>query len=257
MYNNQKLAEKLLSQEATRRVSNQLDQVEEINIEVQTDLLKICQGQIDAVSLAGQGIVVQKQIRLQEINLQTDSIAINLLSMIFGKITLAEPVNALARIVLTESDINRAISSKLIRNLVKTWQLNVAEEIIGLELQQMQISLQNDSQIECQGKVLIKEKGKNQTLGYTATIYTPFNSQSTVIRKFYCTEEEGISVEFVLAFMQSVKSILNLSHFQGENMAFTIKDITVENRKLILMIEAQIKQIPSLDTDFLVDTEKL
>jgi hypothetical protein len=243
---NSKLEEKLLSQEATRRLSSQLEEVEQIEIEVQTDLLKIFQGQVDAVSLAGQGLVMQQQIRVQEINLQTDSIAVNLFSAIFGQIKLNAPVNVVANIVLTEADINRALASKLIRNLVKDWVLNVQGELVNLELQQMQISLPDNKQVECQGKILVKEQDGNQLLDYTTIIYPPPNSQSTLLKNFSCTEGKGISVELVLAFIQKLKEMVNLSCFEWEEMKFNLKNITVQKGKLILVVEAEVKQIPAL-----------
>ncbi|HLO86607.1 MAG TPA: DUF2993 domain-containing protein [Nostocaceae cyanobacterium] len=243
---NPKLEEKLLSQEATRRISSQLEEVEQIQIEVQTDLLKIFQGQVDAVSLTGQGLVMQQQIRVQEINLQTDSIAVNLVSAIFGQIKLNTPVNVVANIVLTETDINHALSSKLIRNLVKDWVLDVQGELINLELQQMQISLPNHSQIECQGKILVKEQDGNQLLDYTAIIYPPPNSQSTLLKNFSCIEGTGISVELILALIQKLKEIVNLSYFEWEEMKFNLKNLTVQKGKLLLVVEAEVKQIPAL-----------
>jgi len=50
---------------------------------------------------------MQKDIRVQEMELHADSIAINPLSA-FGQIELNQPVDATARLVLTEPDINRA-----------------------------------------------------------------------------------------------------------------------------------------------------
>jgi hypothetical protein len=243
---NPKLEEKLISQEATRRISSRLEEVEQIQIEVQTDLLKIFQGQVDAVSLTGQGLVMQQQIRVQEINLQTDSIAVNIVSAIFGQIKLNTPVNVLANIVLTEADINHALASKLIHNLVKDWVLDVQGEFVNLELQQMQIYLPDDNQIECQGKILVKEQDGNQLLDYTTIIYPPPNSQSTLLKNFSCTEGKGISVELVLAFIQKLKEMVNLSAFTWEKMKFYLKNITVQKGKLLLVIEAEIKQIPAL-----------
>ena len=72
----QRLEEQLLSQSAENIVSDRLDSVEKIDVDVQTDLLKMVQGQVDGVSFAGQGLVM-KGIRVQEIKLQTDSVDIN------------------------------------------------------------------------------------------------------------------------------------------------------------------------------------
>ncbi|MEH2136047.1 LmeA family phospholipid-binding protein [Nostoc sp.] len=101
MPDEQRLEEGFISQEAEKRISEKLDGAEKIEIDVQTDLLKIVQGQADGVSFAGKGLMIQEDIRIQEIKLQTDSININPLSALFGQIELSEAVNATARIILT------------------------------------------------------------------------------------------------------------------------------------------------------------
>src|SRR5690242_10505338 len=99
MPDQRRLEEHILAQAAEKTLSNQLDEVEQINVDVHTDLLKVAQGQVEEITLSGQGLVLQKDIRVQEIKVKTDSIAINPLSAIFGQIELNEPVNAIARIV--------------------------------------------------------------------------------------------------------------------------------------------------------------
>ncbi len=92
MSQERKTEENLLFQAAENTLSHQLDQAEKIDVDVQTDLLKIVQGQADTVSLAGEGLEVQ-EVRIQEIQVQTDQISINPLSAIFGQIELEQPVN--------------------------------------------------------------------------------------------------------------------------------------------------------------------
>ncbi|WP_228371774.1 DUF2993 domain-containing protein [Trichormus azollae] len=146
-----KLEDQFLCQEAARSLSEPLEEVEQINVEVQTDIGKIFQGRVDGVSLAGQGWVVQKKIRIQEINLQTDNIIVDPLSVILGQIKLNTPVNANIRIVLTEADINYALTSDMISGLVKKFRLNVDGEIVSFEPSEMQILLTGDGKLEFQG----------------------------------------------------------------------------------------------------------
>ena len=132
MPDEQRLEEQLLSQGAGKMISNQLDKLEKVDVDVQTDLFKLIQGQVDGVSLSGEGLELQ-DIRVQEITLQTDNIAINPLSALFGQIELSQPVNATVRIVLTEEDINRALSSDAILSQMPTYELNVDGENCQLE----------------------------------------------------------------------------------------------------------------------------
>ncbi|MCC5617535.1 DUF2993 domain-containing protein [Nostoc sp. CHAB 5836] len=242
-----RLEEQFLSQEAERRISDKLDEVEKIEIDVQTDLLKIVQGQADGVSVTGQGLVIQEGIRVQEIKLQTDSIAINPFSAIFGRIELNEPVNAIARIILTEVDINVALASDLVRSQMQNLQLNVDGEIVSFEPQQIQVFLPGNGKMEFRGKVLLKEMGNTRPFAYTAIARPQTHSQPAMLESFNCTEGGGISIELVTALMQKAKELMNIPYFQWEDMAFNIKDIKVEIGNLIVMVETKVKQIPSSD----------
>ncbi|MBD2516151.1 DUF2993 domain-containing protein [Nostoc sp. FACHB-973] len=242
-----RLEEQLLSQEAERRISEKLDEVEEIEIDIQTDLLKIVQGQADGVSVAGEGLVIQQDIRVEKITLQTDGIDINPLSALFGEIKLNQPVNAIAKMTLTEADINRALSSEFIRKQMQNFELNVDGEIVSFEPQQIQVFLPGAGKIEFRGKVLLKEMGNTRPLAYTAIARPRTHSQPAMLESFNCTEGEGVSIEIITAFMQKAKYLISIPYFTWEDMMFRIKDLKVEIGNLILMVEAQVKQIPSSD----------
>lgn len=77
MHDEPRLEEQALNMAAEIGISTQVDEAEKINVDVQTDLLKVIQGQADSVAIAGKGVVIQEDIRVQEMELQTDSIAIN------------------------------------------------------------------------------------------------------------------------------------------------------------------------------------
>ncbi len=237
--------EKIISQEAEKRISEKLDKVEQIDIDVQTDLLKIVQGQADGVSVTGQGFVIQEGIRVQEIKLQTESIAINPFSAIFGQIELNEPVNAIARIIVTEVDINHALTSDLIRSQMQKLELDVDGEIVSFEPQKIQVFLPGDGKIECRGRVLLEENGNTRPFAYTAIVRPRTNSQPAMLESFNCTEGGGISIELVTALMHKAKELMSLPYFKWEDIAFSIKDIKVEIGSLILLVETKVTQIPS------------
>ncbi|OUL26351.1 hypothetical protein BV378_13095 [Nostoc sp. RF31YmG] len=247
MPDKERLEEHILSQAAENRLSNELDEVENINVAVQTDLLKIVQGQVDEVSLTGQGLVFQKDIRVQEIKVKTDSVAVNPLSAILGQIELNEPVNAIARIVMTVADINQALSSDLIRNQSQKWDLNVDGEIVSFNLQEIQVSLPGSGTIEFKGKFLLNEMNNNRLIGFTARIKPFTHSQPLLLESFYCTQGDGLSVNLMAAFMQKIKEMLQLPYLEWQDMLLSIKDMKVNQDNIIMLVRAHVKQIPSTD----------
>ncbi|MCC5643147.1 DUF2993 domain-containing protein [Nostoc sp. CHAB 5824] len=246
MQDEHNLEEKILSQGAEIMVSQGLDKVEKIDINVQSDLFKIVQGQADGVSFAGEGLVIQEDIRVQEIKLQTDSIDINPLTALFGQIELNQPVNATVRVVLTESDINRALASDFVRSKLQKFELKVDDEVVSFEAKQIQVFLPGEGKIAFQGMVLLHEVDKTRQLSFTAMVRPRTHSQPIMLESFNYNEGEGISLEIVVALMQKVKELVNSPYLEFEDTVFSVKNLEVEKDRVILLIETKLSQIPSL-----------
>ncbi|MBE9006970.1 DUF2993 domain-containing protein [Fortiea sp. LEGE XX443] len=244
-----RLEENLLSQEAERRLSNQLDEAEHIDVDVHTDLFKIVQGQADAVSVSGQGLVIKENIRVQEIKLQTDSIAVNPLSAIFGQIELNKPVNAIARIILTESDINQALNSDLVRSYAKKYDLDVEGEMISFGIQDMQLFLPGDGKIKFQGTLQLEEKRNTRLLSFIARFCPRTHTQPIMLESFDCTQGNGVSLELIVAVMQKLKKLVNLPYFTWEGTKLKIISLEVKQQNMIVFIETQVRQIPPAFTE--------
>lgn len=246
MQDEQRLEEQAVSKAAEMQLSSQLDQAEKINVDVQTDLWKLIQGQADGVSFSGKGLVVQKDIRLEELVLQTDKVDINLFSALFGEIELNQPVKSIARVVLKEADINRALTSNYIRSKIPTFDLNVDGEIVSLKPQQIQIFLPGDGKIKCNGTVLIQEKGNTRSLSFTAMIRPRTQTQPVIFESFNCIQGDGISLEIMAALINKVKELMNLPYIQFDSMALQIKNMEVQKESIKTWVETYIKQIPTM-----------
>lgn len=241
------LEEQALSQAAEITISTQLDEVENINVDVRTNLLKMVQGQADSVSVSGQGLVMQKDIRVHDIKLHTNSIAIDLLSAIFGQIELNQPIEATARLVLTEPDINRAINSDYIRTKFPSLELNVDGQTVTVEPKQLAVHLPGGSKIRLNGAIVLHEIGKTWQLGFTGVIGRGTMKQPLLLEAFHCTEGLGISLELAIAFLKKAKELMNSPYFELEGMALRIKRLEVGEGYLTLYTEAYVRQIPELD----------
>ncbi|PMB50387.1 hypothetical protein CEN39_18850, partial [Fischerella thermalis CCMEE 5201] len=206
MSQERKIEENLLSQAAENTLSHQLDQAEKIDVDVQTDLLKIVQGQADTVSLAGEGLEVQ-EVRIQEIQVQTDQISINPLSAIFGQIELEQPVNTKARVVLKEADVNHALTSDFVRSKLRPFDLNVDGKTVKLQSQKIQLSLPGDGKIQIDGIVRIQEQAHTSQVGFRSMFSPRTLNKPILMESFNCTQGEGISLNIVVALMNKIKEL--------------------------------------------------
>lgn len=241
-----RMEEQMLSQAAEIGLSTQLDAVERIEVDVQTDLLKMAQGKADAVSMTGQGLVVQKDIRLQEVEVHTSRINIDWLSAIFGEVELHQPTDATVRVLLTEADINRAMNSKYIRSKMRPIELCVENQPVMIEMQQMELQLPGSGRMLFSGSMLICEPQKTRQVSFTASGRPRTDNQPVLIERFQCTDGQGIPLELAVVFMEKASELVNLPYFELEGTAFRINSMEVQKGSLALEVEAHIQQFPSL-----------
>jgi hypothetical protein len=241
------LEEQALSQAAEMTIAAQLDEVESLDVDVRTDLLKMVQGQVDSVSIAAQGVVMQKDIRVQEMELHTDSIALDLLSAIFGQLELDKPVDATARVVVTERDINRALKSDYLQSKLQSLELNVEGLILTLEPQQLKIYLPGGGKVEFRGTILLQEIGITRRIGFTSVIRPPIMKQPLLLEAFHCTTEEGISLELAIALLNKAREMMSLPYLELEGMAFRLKQMDVQEGSVTLYTEAYVRQLPAVN----------
>ncbi|MBD0364394.1 MAG: LmeA family phospholipid-binding protein, partial [Coleofasciculus sp. C3-bin4] len=65
------IGEQALSKAAEVALSSQLDEAESLEVDIRTDPLKLIQGELDSVKIQGEGLVMQKDLRAQELQVRT------------------------------------------------------------------------------------------------------------------------------------------------------------------------------------------
>lgn len=239
----------MLSQAVETQLSSQLDEVEKIIVDVRTDLGKMVQGKADSVAVAGSGLTMQKDIRVQDILIYADRLSINPLSAIFGEIKLNQPLDTIFRVVLTEEDINRALNSDYVKAKLSPLELSVDGQIVPVELQlPLSLHLPEGGKMQFSANMLVHEPGNTQQLGFTASFFPRTHEHPVLLEEFRCTPGKGISVELTAAFMQKLKEVVNLPYFQVEGMKIRIQELSVQEGSLTLIAEARVYQMPSVES---------
>lgn len=245
MHNEQRLEEQAIAKAAEMQLSSRLDAAEKIDVDIQTDLLKVILGHVDSVEIAGRGLVLQKDIRLQEMEVQTDSVDINPLSVLFGEVELNKPIDANIRIVVTQADLNRALNSDYILSKAKNLKLNVDGQTVTLDMQQMELRLPDGEEMLFSGKSLIHESGNTQPLSFTAKCRPRTNQHPILLEEFQCNEGHSISLDVTVAMMQKIKELTTLPYFNFQGTRVSIQEMEVQTGRIVLQIQAHIIKLPS------------
>ncbi len=239
------LGEQALNKAAEVGLSSQLDEVENLDVDIKTDPLKLLQGQVDAVTIEGKGLVMQKDLRMEELDMQMTSVAINPLSVAFGKIELTKPTQANAEVILTEADINRAFNSEYVRSQLQSQKIHINGQLRSIEPQSVDFRLPGDGKVALKANIKLVETGENQQVAFSAVPCISANGKTVSLENVEYGESEEISPELTKSLIDQTSELLNLSNFDLEGMSLQVKQLKLEVGKLTLQAEAYVEKIPS------------
>ncbi|MBD2022642.1 DUF2993 domain-containing protein [Leptolyngbya sp. FACHB-36] len=238
------LGDQAISKVAEVGLSSQLDEVENLDVSVETDPLKLMTGAVDSVSVKGEGLVMQKDLRVEEMHLKTNSIAINPLSMAFGKIELTHPTDAETHVVLTEGDINRAFNSDFVRDKMQNLQIHVNGELVTVNTQDVGFRLPGSGKVGLSTSVILPS-GETKRVSFTAVPRVSANGQAIALENVEYVEGQELSSELTDALLKQASDLLDLSNFELQGMSLRLKSLDAQAGKLVLQAEAHISQFPS------------
>lgn len=239
------LGEQALNKAAEIGLSSQLDEVENLDVDVKTDPLKLLGGEVDAVKIKGEGLVMQKDLRVEELQMQTGSVAINPLSATFGKIELTKPTKGSTRVVLIEEDINRAFNSEYVRSQLQSQKIHVNGQLMTIVPQQVDFRLPGNSKVAISASILLRETNETHQVAFSAVPKVGANGQTVSLENVEYGDTKEISPDLTKALIDATSEILNLSDFDLEGMTLRVKQLEVQTGKLIMQAEAYVEQIPS------------
>lgn len=148
---------------AAQQLKKQFVAVEDLTVRIDnTPSYQIIQGKIDQVRIAGTGVVPVRDVRIQQLDIETDPIALQGL-----KAKLAQPLQAGVKLVITEADINRALQSPQIIDQLKriggqALGAQAAQQINRYSFTNPRVRFLNNQRVQAQ--VDLRERGYPDTL---------------------------------------------------------------------------------------------
>lgn len=239
------LAQQALNKAAEMGLASQLDKVEKLEVDVKTDPLKVVQGQVDEVNIEGEGLVMKNDLRMEELDMQMNTIAINPLSAAFGKIELTKPTEASVRAVLTEADINRAFNSEYISGMLQNQKVQVNGQPTTIDAQQVNFGLPGAGKVALSTQARIRETGETKDVAFTAVPRVSADGQSVSLDQVEYAEGKELSPELTRALLDKASEILNFRNFDLQGMSLRIQKLDVEKGQMTLFADAHVEQIPS------------
>ncbi|MBD0342283.1 MAG: DUF2993 domain-containing protein [Microcoleus sp. Co-bin12] len=242
---NRSLGEQAIDKVAEIAIASKLDESETLSVTVDTDPGQLAQGSVEAVAVEGKGLVMQQDLRVEDLQIHIKDIAVNPLTAMFGKIELNGPAFGSARAVLTESDLNRAFNSEYISRKLNNLKVTVDGKLLTIDVQTMECQLLQTGKIAVNAEVLIRETASTEKIYFTAKPQLEAGGWAISLQDVEYPENKEFSPEFTDALADKAGEVLNLRNFELEGMSLRVQQLNVEAGLLTLQAEAKVEQFPN------------
>lgn len=112
------LGEQAINKIATLALSSQLNEAQQLNVRVKTDPTLLAQGKLASLLIDGIGLITRGDLRMQQMSLAMDEIAVSPFKALMGNIVLTQPSQGTAEFVLTEGDFARGLNRLKMRDRI-------------------------------------------------------------------------------------------------------------------------------------------
>lgn len=239
------IGEQALSKVVEVGLSSQLDEVENLDVDIRTNPIKLMQGELDSVGIEGQGLVMKKDLRAEELTVKTGNISINPLSAAFGEIELTHPTQAEAHVVLTEQDIERAFNSEYIHQKLQNLDLNLQGQPAIVNTRRVEFSLPGDGKVTINAEIDLNQTGETQQISFMTIPRISAGGEGVVLEEVQYAEGRELSPELTTALLDRASELLNLRNFELQGMSLCLKGLEVQTGKLTLQAQAYVEEFPN------------
>ncbi|MEW6496944.1 MAG: DUF2993 domain-containing protein [Cyanobacteriota bacterium] len=239
------LGEQALAKMAQMALSNQLNEAEQLKILVKTDPGKLAQGELEWLEIDGKGLVMRESLRMQEMELKINDIAVCPIKALMGNIELTKPIEGTARIVVTQEDINYAFNSELLANQMRDLNIQADGKVVKMGIERVTCQLLANGTVEIDADILLQQTGETQQVSFTTTPDISTDGRTVMLKEVQYVEGKELSPEITSILLQKAKAILNLRNFEMQGISLCIHQLEVTEGLLTLQAAANVTKFPS------------
>jgi len=235
------VSEQAISKLAEEGIKSQLDQAESLDVDIRTDPGKMVQGEVDEVAVEGHGMVIQNDLRTEEMTLHTSGVDIDMMKAAFGDVILEQPTNATARVVLKAADIQHAFNADYVQQKLRGQKVELPSgEKITTDASNVSFTIPEAGRIAVAADVMIFEKVETHHVSFSAKPKLIANGHGVTLEDVSYDDAGNDKPELTQALIDTTESLLDLRCFELDGMNLQFDQFTVEEDALVIEAGATI-----------------
>jgi hypothetical protein len=213
---------------------------------------KLLQGSIDSFKMTGRGLVIRNDFKAEELSFKTDAVSIDFSSVLSGKLVLRQSTQAVAQVTLSETGINQAFQSELVKKRLVNLSLPALTDLSGAELvsfEAVQLQLLPNNRVQIWAKADLSN-GELIPISLSATLGIerrrrlvfgdPKFEADTVLES-----QRDISQSLSMTLAQILDGMVDLERFDLDGITMRLNRLETQGKHLIFSGYAQIDRIPA------------
>ena len=235
------VGEQAISKLAEEGIKSQLDQVESLDVDIHTDPGKMVRGEVDEVTVNAHGMVIQNDLRTEEMTLHTNAVDIDMIKAAFGDIKLEHPTDAAARVVLKAEDIQNAFNADYVRQKLRGQKVELPSgETVTTDASNVSFTIPEAGRIAVAADVMLIEKVETHHIDFSAKPVLIAGGQGVTLEDVSYDGAGNDMPELTQALIDTTESLLDLRYFELEGMSLQFDQLTVEEDAIVIQAEATI-----------------
>ena len=212
---------------------------------------KLLQGSIDSFKMGGRGLVIRKDFFVEEMSFETDAVSIDFSSVLSGKLSLKQPTQAIAQVVLTQVGINQAFKAELVKKRLvnlKEPTLTALSDGKPVSFTDVQVELLPDNRLKIFAKA---DLNNGELVPLNMTVKVGIERRRRVSFKNPEIELESVpeaqretSETLCTALAEILDNMVDLDRFDLDGVKMRLNRLETEGQKLIFSGYAEIERIP-------------
>ncbi|WP_179066955.1 DUF2993 domain-containing protein [Nostoc sp. C052] len=244
--------ERMLNTVASQTIRHLFTQSESVEVSVRCyPSSKLLQGSIDSFKMSGRGLVIRKDFAVEEMSFETDAVAIDFGSVLSGKLSLKQPTQAIAQVILSEAGINQAFNAELVKKRLLNLTVPSLTALSGGEpvsFTDVQIQLLPENRLQLVAKADLNN-GELVPLSMILAISierrrrVSFKDPKIQLDQVPEAQRE-ISQTLSVALVEILDNMVDLDRFDLDGVKMRLNRLETEGQKLIFSGYAEIERIP-------------
>jgi hypothetical protein len=244
--------ERMLNTVASQTIRHLFTQSESVEVFVRCyPSSKLLQGSIDSFKMSGRGLVIKRDFAVEEMSFETDAVAIDFGSVLSGKLTLKQPTQAIAQVILSETGINQAFNAELVTKRLRNLSLPTLTALSDgkpVSFPEVQVQLLPENRLRILAKADL-DNGELIPLSIIVSIAVErrrrvsFKDPKIELEDVPEAQKE-ISQTLSVALVEILDNMVDLDRFDLDGVKMRLNRLETEGQKLIFSGYAEIERIP-------------